>query len=228
MTTQEMIDNFLLQYDLNGSGAVAGFTDEEITEFLNKAQLDIVKKGFVDSGPELFPNIVKYHNFIMAVTDVTFNMPRTFTSGVGDFPADFLFYISSTSNITRTELPFIAGSGDWVENRLIRIRDLFKFRDNQSDKVMFYNPVVVLTDNSIQVAVDSDTTLEGDYLTEVNLIMGYLREPVTMILETTPGAGDEVDCELEDRWHQEIVDAALLNAMSTVHDVRIRGAKQSK
>lgn len=219
MSTQDMIDNFLLQYDLNGSGAVAGFTDDEIIEFLNKAQLDIVKKGFLESGPSLFHVLIDYQGFILVETIPEFNMPKTYKSENADFPTDFLFYITSHTHITKTQFPTIQ-MGDWVENRAILPKDLFKFRSNESDKVIFYNPVVMISSHNLEVTVDTYTTIVGNTTTEVSCTMSYLRHPIiisSVIVPTVSG-----DCELEERWHQEIVNSALTNAMMVVNDVRMR------
>lgn len=223
MTTQEMIDSFLLQYDLNGSGAVAGFTDGEIIEFLNKAQLDIVKKGFSESGPELFPVLIENTGLILAPADPALQMPNTFITGLAGFPTDFLFYIGSSTNLIRSKFPVIT-PGDWVSNRRIEASELFRYRANQSDMVIFYNPVVLLayTDRGIGIMVTTDfyTTVLGNYQDEENCVLLYLREPISI------EAG--ISSEIEDRWHQEIVDGALFNAMMVTNDVRIRGAKQPK
>lgn len=218
MTTQDMIDNFLLQYDLNGSGAVAGFTDEEIIEFLNKSQLDIVKKGFLESGPELFHILIDYHGFVMVSTLPEFNMPTTYQS-FDSIPPDYMFYISSHTHVSRTAFPLIL-TGDWIENRRIKMKDLYKFRPNESDKIVFYNPVVEIVSNNITITVDAYSLIVGDQDKDASCTMNYLREPTQI--------SSLVDCELDTKWHQEIVDSALMNAMLVVNDARIRGVKQSK
>ena len=225
MTAQEMIDSFLLQYDLNGSGAVAGFTDDEILDFLNKSQLDIVKKGFIESGAGLFQTIIDFHNFEM-VEATGLHFSNAYSSADGEFPTNFLFYIGSRTNLTRSSFPTITGTEDWIKNREVKVKDFGKFNVNESDKVIFYNPVVVINSNNLTIALDSYTTLiqVGG---QSNCIMTYLREPLSISLTVIPGV--TVDgSELNIKWHQEIIDAAVTQALLITNDVRIRGRQSTK
>lgn len=221
MTAQEMIDAFLLQYDLNGSGAVAGFTDEEILEFLNKAQFDIVKKVFVEQGPQMFQELVEDLELALVPESATGYRSNTYES-FPDFPADYAFYIDSTTRLTRTSFPTITvgSGGDWVANREISINQQYKFKANDSDQVIFYNPVVVVTQNRLLVTVDSYTTVFGDFESDKSCVLKYLRIPTDIALPSTPS-------ELNERWHQAIVDAALLNAMKVTNDARVRGSNNN-
>lgn len=231
MTSQEMIDAFLLQYDLNGSGAVAGFTNEEILEFLNKAQLDIVKKGFIASGPELFQTLID--NFKMYMTEASsyLEFANAWVSTASDapeyfkWPTNYLFYISSRSKIVRSNFPLTQGTGEWVVNKLIQKKDSDALIMSENDAVKFYIPKVFVYLDTLTIIVDSFSQFFG-IAPVTNAMMSYLRKPVDMKLETTPGADDEVDSELDIKWHQEIVDSALVAAMLVVNDVRIRTKAQ--
>ena len=61
MTIQEMIDAFLLEYDLNGSGAVAGFEEEEIVEDDAK-QLQELMKMLGDINGRIYQGVGEVNN----------------------------------------------------------------------------------------------------------------------------------------------------------------------
>ena len=220
MTTQEMIDSFLLLYDLNGSGAVAGFTNDEIIDFLNKSQLDIVKKGFLKSGPALFPNLVDSYMLLMVATqasDALFMINSA--KSTLTLPVDYLFYIDSSTLVQRTNFPTIT-TEEWIQNKRIHLSDLYKFTVGVANKAIFYNPVVVLHEGTIIIAYDAYTTINDLGGETGNATMIYLKSPVDMTIS--------VNSELLERWHQDIVDNALLTALMTVNDTRIRQAQNKE
>jgi hypothetical protein len=237
MTTQEMIDAFLLEYDLNGSGAVAGFTDDEILDFLNKAQLELVKKGVTTHGPEIFEVLID--NQIGTLVNIStggYLFPNSYIMkydpiGAGleadmySKPDDYLFYISSRSFYTRTAYPAMPISG-WVKNMEVKKENLEKYLASSTNTPIFYNPVVVITSNNITVILDGYSSVVDDQIGDVqdvngtgvtNFMLSYVRRPLKMRLLPTV-----YDCELNERWHQDIVDAAVMNALYVTNDVRVR------
>ena len=110
-----MVEAFLLQYDINGSAAVAGFEDEEIYDFLNKAQIDLVKNVYSQQGPEPLQSLIDNHSGILInITSPAWGNPYTYILAGADFPDDFMFYINSRVRITRMNYPEITQPA-WVD-----------------------------------------------------------------------------------------------------------------
>lgn len=215
MTTQEMIDAFLLEYDLNGSGAVAGFEDEEIVAFLNKAQKEIVEKVFLEFGPN-------------QIYDTTSSHTGTLTTTVGHgghihgeyttaLPTDFMYYINSSVKITRTSKPILTVM-TWIKCNIIDNTDTENFMTNALNSMILINPVLFIQDGFIYVIIDSSTVLD----TADNLSFRYVKIPLDLD-ETVPAGVSE----LSEKWHQDIVNRAVLNAMRITNDFRVRQS-QSK
>jgi hypothetical protein len=218
MTTQEMIDAFYLEYDLNGSAAVAGFEDSEVISFLNKSQLNLVKEFFFKAGPESLQVLVDHSSTNnLTVTGATYYNSNAYISTL---PTDYLFYINSRTFLTRSSLPVIS-SNSWIDNREIKKEETSKFIEGDANATIFYNPVIFANSGSLTVIIDSLTTIPPIAGAVVsNFVLSYIKEPrdITSI----------VSSELDDKWHQNIVDAAVLNAMQVTNDFRIRQYKNNE
>lgn len=250
MTAQEMVNAFLLEYDLNGSGAVAGFEVDEIESFLNKAQLNIIKKGVIDAGPELFEILIDHHVYNLYKISDDYQFVNSFKAlhdpiennpiNPDDFysvPLDYLFYISSRTMFTRTNFPAVTDA--WAENMVIKKENLGKYLPSEANKTIFWNPVVIASSNNFTVIIDSFTSItdfsHGSDYTNVqndsgtgitNFMLSYIREPLKISI--TPVPSIKGDCELNERWHQSIVDAAIGIALLITNDARIRNKVAAK
>lgn len=210
MTGPEMVDAFLLQYDINGSAAVAGFEDDEIYDFLNKAQLDLIRQVYYTKGPEPIANLIDNQQF--SLNDAPLTWPNTYRV---DEPSDFLFYIASRVYLTRSDYPVVL-TNTWVDTNIIKYEDVYKFTPEGENIMIFYNPVSYLNSKSISVIIDSFTSLAGGD----NFIVSYVRKPGSISNLYGPA--------INEKWHQEIVDLAVKNAILVTNDVRIRTASQAK
>ena len=220
MTGQEMKEAFLLQYDINGSAAVAGFLDEEIYDFLNKAQMDIIKKVYTEGGAEAIQDVIdNQYGELEQITGYPNANAYRLVVGTEHIPDDFLFYVSSRTYLTRSKYPELS-TATWVENDIIELKEVNKFVPGGSNEMLFYNPVSFISSDNVSVIIDSYTNIEDD-ANNYNFIMSYVRKPYAPISDT-------YDAELNEKWHQEIVDLAVRNAMFVTNDVRMRNAQQAK
>lgn len=221
MTANEMYDNFLLQYDVNGSSAAAGFIEEEVFSFLNKAQLELVSEVFLTTGSAPLEVLVSQ------LTTKMLNVQDINYWAVDDYETvgldDYLYYITSRSLVKRTVHPVIA-TAIWIENDPIEVKNKNKYLVSDLNKPLFYRPKFFQTESlitpnipTLNVITDSYCTLD---ITVNNFVLLYLRKP--MILEV------DGECELNEKWHQEIVNKAVLNALVITDDNRIKGAPQPK
>ena len=208
MTTQEMIDAFLLEYDLNGSGAVAGFEDSEILSFLNKAQKKVAEDVFLQYGPSQLYSIIKIGNLQVQADAEYSNIYE------GDLPSDFMFYVDSSVIITRSFKPVITIK-TWVGCNLVNPDQVRKFYDSNYDTLILTSPLLYIEGDKFAVITDGDTTISSDITSSLYSVkLAYIKVPIDMDLVSQ-------NSELSEKWHQDIVDIAVHNALKVVNDVRI-------
>ena len=156
MTTEEMLDYFKLLYDVNGSYAVAGFTDDEIYNFINKAQESVVTEfcvsGELDRVRELFSN-----NEYALTLSSAYGTSCYITEAID---SEYLYYITSRTQLTRTTYPTIS-SAEWIENIKIPMWQIRNFENNSTNKTMFYNPRIVDIKQLMDIKQVSTVTLSG-------------------------------------------------------------------
>ena len=180
MTGLEMKEAFLLQYDINGSAAVAGFIDGEIYEFLTKAQLDLIMQIYYTKGPEPIEEVVdNASGSLSQIIFPTWGNNKTYIFNVGGninehIPDDFMFYINSRTKLKRTNYPIISGNDVWVDNKIIKYQDIIKFLPNNENRQIFYNPVSYINAGNVSIIVDYFTTPDDG---TTSFLMGYVRKP---------------------------------------------------
>jgi hypothetical protein len=217
MTADEMKNSFLLLYDLNGSNFAPGLEEEEVFSFINKAQLDLVKEIFVKQGSTQLDVLIEtFTTDALTIANDAEHFPNLYTvSG----PTDYLFHINSKTLVERSSLPATEVS-TWIDNVVIDPANSYKFVSGALHSPIFYKPKVFIANNyakdmiKVKIIVDAYTTVtssgDGEFK---NFTMLYLREPVEIGAE---------DCELNVKWHQDIVNKAVLDALRVTNDVRLR------
>jgi len=211
MTTEQMVDNFLLEYDINGSGAVAGFTYNEILSFLNKAQFQIAEDVFLKIGPDQIYDINSIDEMYLAATIVTDTDYYNALEFQDSLPDDYMYYITSSIYMSRNTIKIM--SNGWVPCQHIATASSEKFITSDVNIPIFVQPVVFLRDGNMTILIDSYTTIFGDG-SDINFILKYAKIPATI--------DKSVNCELSEKWHQDIVNAAVVNALQVTGDYRIR------
>jgi len=213
MTGQEMIDSFKQYYDRITNFSAPGYEDPEILLFINNAQDEFVKDrtfGKRFQPPALEDNQKRVADLRPLLNNVT----RTVTTGPAGLysitgPTNYLYYISSMANVTRTNPPITA---EYVECTYIKTEDWSKFKQSAVNVTHHINPAVFsegLTDKLIYVQVDSHTT------DVANVLLSYVEHP------TAIGTGTaEVDMSLEPHTHQEIVNIAVRHGLQVQQDPR--------
>jgi len=210
MTTQEMIDAFELDYDLNGSGAVAGFENDEILSFLNKAQKKITEDVFLRLGPNQLYSLIESSDLQLAGYDA-----EDSNEYIGTLPSDFLYYVSSKVIVTRSSAPILA-TATWVDCEIIDLNNSDNFVSSNMNNAIIINPFIFVIDNEFRIIKDDDTTIGVNVSTSAYSVkLKYIRLPLDMVI------GGQAS-ELSLKWHQDVVDLAVLNAMKITNDFRIR------
>lgn len=206
MTTQEMIDAFLLEYDLNGSGAVAGFEDSEIVAFLNKAQLELVEEIYLKYGPAQIYELIT----VVGKTMINGSGPYEYTVGL---PTDYMFDVDASVYVSsRTGYPAMV-LASWLEAKKISAPEASKFVSTGINALILPKPVYFIEDGSVIVLTDTRTAISTSI---TNLSLRYVKTPVELD-DVAP-----VNSELSVKWHQDIVNKAVFNAMQVTNDFRVR------
>ncbi len=214
MTTQEMVNSWRLEYDLNGSAAVAGFEDSEIVAFLNKAQLEVIESIFLEYGPTQLYSVTETAELQIDGYDAEED-----NKARGQIPIDYMFSVAAKVIVTRTLYPLM--SEMWVRCDIIKIEDADNFISSSMNNVILVNPVFYIEDGMYFIIKDSSTTIESDSTDTYSVKLKYIRTPNLMDLTTT-------NSELSKKWHQDIVNKAVLNAMAITNDFRVRSANTNK
>lgn len=161
MTAAEMITYFDLLYDVGGSASVAGFTDSEKFGFLNKAQEAVVTEFCMakdwDMVRELFGNETYDLTLSSLLEAGTYGTVCYVTEAIDP---DYLYYITSRTQLTRTFHPTIS-SAEWLENIKIPLEQIKNFENSTVNKTIFYHPRVVDLKQLLSVKQISTVTLSG-------------------------------------------------------------------
>lgn len=219
MTGPEMVAYFKLLYDVNGAQAVAGFEDSEIYDFLNKSQENFVSALYYNKQYESIRELLK-------VTDSALSSYSFYGYGCyvpsSELPSDYMFYVSSNTELTRTYFPKITVA-EFIENIEIQDDEKDRFIVNSGNKTIFFQPRVLLLN-----VIDSDT---GDALDKFRFFVDYYTTPASVVIEyvSTPTDIDGThDCMLHEKFHRAITEKAVELAMITISDPRVMAKLKSE
>lgn len=178
---------------------------DTIMYFLNMSQDRYIKENFL-SKAKIQDNI----EFLKKRSDVLKDLivRASITSSgnhldgglIYDLPSNYLLYITSQSNITRSD-EYNESSALYITNRLILHDELDNVITTPINKPILRQPCVLLEgQDDLVLYKDQYTTISG-------FVLIYLKEPSELVLGT-PGTGETTTCELADHTHQEIVEKA--------------------
>ena len=222
----DMIAHFKLIWNKEGNLAAPAYTNTEIVSILNEEQARFIKeKAF---GTKLHPVAFEGNQKRVSelepiiVTDIistaaNFTDATTMWGNCYYFPLtvaanrltqNFLYYISSRSQITRTEPTITAG---WVDNKYIKHEFINKFAPTSfNSSVWFKEPVCWMELGRLYIMFDSYTT--GYMNDSHNVLLTYIRQPTVLA-----AAGN---CDLPSEAMYDIVEMAVKSAMETQGDAR--------
>ena len=198
MTAAQMKSEFLIRYDALSYGA-PGWEDTDIEQFLNIAQMEIVKELFAAKRYDLLTEI--WDEFDATIENVQYstNIKKT------ELPSDLLFYISSKSNFYK--LGFNGEDIRYISvNEEIFPKNAEQFLPkNIIDTVLFRTPKCYLEGGFLNIIFDSFTEDVS------NIYITYIRIPVNIKITSTA-----VDCELNESLHKSIVENAVGQALRAI------------
>jgi hypothetical protein len=232
MTAAEMKTEFLVGYDKITNFAAPGYTDSEISKFLNDSQERFLKKNYGD----LNKYRTSYEETEKRSKDLSelkrFSTISTFTAGnhpnsfFAELPENIVWATKEEVEINITDC-----HGDTSTKRVgvfpvsddyynVNIENPFKKPDATVVWRMDFSrtddtQVVSSTNSKRHELVTDGSTINKYYLT-------YLKYPQTIDVTNS------VDCELDPSVHKEIVEMAISIALETSQEPRYQTQKQEE
>lgn len=159
MTAGEAKEMFLARVYAEVSVDVAGWTDEEILEFIKMATMSTVQELSLAETFDLISNLVKTSTEI-TLTDNTATIPNEYSAllTLGKI-SNYLYYVRSRCRVATTTT--------YVTGEFIQAHEAELFYETPTHKPFFRHPKVYIEDEKIKVLTDSYTVLDKLYLTYV-------------------------------------------------------------
>ncbi len=207
MSSQELYDNFLLQYDVNGSAAAAGFTDDEIYMFLTKGQLTVLDNVVAANYSEDLENLLITTNYTTVDAVAPYDVPNIKKARISALK-NIYKVLTGAVKVKRTGL--LKTKNDTFTTVKLKSIDIFNIGnliESDFNKPIFEWVYYFLHQGEIYFVHDSYTSLI------FNSSVTYIRLPNEITEFNTS--------ELALKFHDNVVDAAVHLAMQTVNDLRI-------
>jgi len=222
MTANEMRNTFDIKYDSVTSLGAPGYEDDEISIILTDAQIKVVKRKYNARGNKYFKGfegsekrrkdlseLMRTANLTNA--DLSASQADVHRNGFFyDLPSDLLYAVSevATTNIEDCELT----TPDVPVYTQIEVQpvthDEYNININNPHKKPYNKLVWRLDYNS-----DIHELITNGLYTVDNYFIRYIKRPLDIVVDlTTPG--NQVDSELDESIHGEIVDEAIRIAVS--------------
>ncbi len=207
MSSQELYDNFLLQYDVNGSSAAAGFTDEEIYMFLTQGQLVVLDQLTATGESEIIEELLTTEHFNTQEALSPYTAPNI-KIAIQDQPNDIYKVVTGSVNVTRNGILKTKNGPTAAKLKQIDIAFVGNLMESDFNKPIFEWVYYFLHEGNLFIIHDS--YVESIYHVGVT----YLRMPNDITASIT--------AELKERFHKEIVNSAVHIALTAVGDARIK------
>lgn len=206
MTYSEMKTRFLIGYDAITNFTAPGYTDSEISGFLNQGMDLIVDELFAQNDLVNLAELLVRNSSTLSTCSREEYGAHAYEQNVGLL--GYRWYVNSKLQLSRSE-PFTVVS-EWVPCELIPKPLIDKYVQTAFNKPIIVYPKVVHDVDTMLVFVDCYTTPTGDN----DFQLTYIKTP-DRIDVTQAGT-----IELHTRLHQKIVDKAIQLAMKATEAAR--------
>jgi len=204
-----MKDEFLTRYDAATSLAAPGWEDSEISQFLNIAQLRLVREKYLAGDYNPISNLIITDSAVAAPHTVI--LTNAYTLNLNTTHPTFLYYLRSRSKLTRTN-PTI--TDEWIPNDIVGDKtDIDIFLTTIYNKPWFkYPKAFTEVDDGESVL----TVLVDAYVSDVSEIeLTAIIEPTMIDITTT------TDTNLDLVLHPIIVGYAVEEALNSIKFAKI-------
>lgn len=206
-----------------------GYTDQEVSVFLTKAQYIFIKNGG-NPFDSLEQTDRRRREFVELKRDYSSSTPSTTQTGVNpngefyDLPSDFMLPL-------REEVT-IASSNECADGRRIRVNIITEDEYTIQLRNPFKRPAAkgLDTDFAWRLDFSKDTEKRVELITDGTFTIDtyhlrYLKTPIDIIPVTGDGSTTtQQDCELDELSHREIIDMAvrIASGVTTPQDYQIK------
>jgi len=213
MTAAEAKLEFLTRYDAATSLAAPGWEDDEISNFMNIAQLKLIDNLFQTK------NLNPLSNIIVTISSITPQSHDSISNGyiinLTDQVPNYLYYIRSRTKITRTN-PTI--NSEWVPNEQLSDSTLaHKFYTSPYNKLWLKYPKAYTEQaNTDEDGLTSTLIILVDYYSTANEL-----EITSIIKPTTIDISGGTFTNLDLITHPKIVELAVEEAVKSIKIAKI-------
>lgn len=208
MTAIEMRDEFLTRYDAATSLAAPGWTEDEISTFLNIAQLRLTEELYHSGNFTLLSNLIQTD---FTVASQSSFIPNGYIVGVDVIFPEFLYYIGSRTKLTRTN-PEV--TDEYIPNEMLSdIRTAWKYYTSPFNKVYLKYPKCYIDyGESTQTLV----VLVDYYTSDVSAIeLTAVVKPISIDIGASTGTNMDL------ATHNTIVNYAVEEAIKSIKVAKI-------
>lgn len=209
MTAAELSTRFDIELDAIASGVAPGFLNSEKSQFLTKAEDELIK-SFVQLG-----DYKSIHTLVERIQTTSLSLDNTYTSKVYYIDLytvipNFRYHISTRALITRTD-PTL--TSQWVNCESISREDMYKFFENGFNTPYFKHPKIVLelsegtTQSRLYLILDAYTSIP----TPAGIEVAYVRKPAGIDIDTSATS------ELPEFLHKDVVSLAVQEAVKSLY-----------
>jgi uncharacterized Zn-finger protein len=205
MTAGEAKEMFLARVYAEVSVDVAGWTDEEILEFIKMATMSTVQELSLAETFDLISNLVKTSTEI-TLTDNRATTPNEYSAPLNSGGiTDYLYYVRSRCRVAATTT--------YVTGEFIQAHEAELYYVTTTHTPYFRHPKVYIEDEKIKVLADSYTVLDKLYLT-------YVKKPTFAALTganftNTSADISDVNISLQEGIIEKAVRLAITSLLTT-------------
>jgi hypothetical protein len=203
MTYEEFIESFNTKFYAATSVDAIGWQEDEICNFLQSSQLQLINKLALEGNFDFLSDIVIEDTIIF---DPIVDIDEPFkTKQFIDLPEDFMHFIGGSLNITKS-IPFTGDS--YLPLEKVSLPLAFRFIASVENKTLFSNPKMALMSEvgtrKIMLVVDAYTTAIK------NLDLTYVKFPEKFDDYTSSIT------DVNEVLHDDIVNGAVQIAVQTM------------
>lgn len=234
MNTTEMIKEFGIRYTSELNLSVPGWEPDEILSFLNNAQSNTTDELYTQYGEDPLQELIVFDPATaVAPADIGTKAIKNSQYFEMRLANTWRFFLSVHCTFTRTDMTVdvedkteadhisIITAQNLIETAFNKpwFRELYYYLSNEDPN---YTGQPLHTENKIIIIRDTYTTITT---TEVR----YIRQPdvlVEPITTPTPGTGETFISNLQEKYHDMIVDRAVTLAIEALMNPRIQTQPQ--
>lgn len=213
MTATEMKDLFLILYDKITNLAAPGYTDGEISDFLNKAQLQFVKHRYSEKGNKYREGFEETEKRRKDLAQLTRNLEATLSSDqTGVSPNGYFYDLPKGFMYTLREEATLESSDNCIDGERIYVKPI----THDEYAINLLNPfkkpdssvVWRLDYSNTSPSTSTISTKRHELVTDGSYTIGtyhirYLKVPSEIDIENS------IASELDPAIHDELVDIAV-------------------